>query len=93
MRWAVRVAPSASTGSSASGSRARVCSRAASAVVICRRGAPPAAVRACQPGTHARKAGTADGHHEGERAAAEQQQRGERLLAGVVGQRRHGQLV
>jgi hypothetical protein len=38
--------------------------------------------------------GAADGEQQGDPAAAEQQQqRGQGLLAGVVGQRRHGQLV
>jgi hypothetical protein len=46
-----------------------------------------------QPVARGREVGPADGHHEREGAAAEQQQRGERLLARVVGQRRHRQLV
>lgn len=46
-------------------------------------------------GAGGREVGPADGHHdrEGEGAAGEQEQGGECLLAGVVGQRGHGQLV
>jgi hypothetical protein len=40
----------------------------------------------CQPGA-------ADGQHQGDPAAAQQQQRGERLLTPMVGQGSHGQLV